>query len=301
MPDVLRLLPALMVASLSCVGTNTNDLENDVADLPDHVSVREVWSDPPEVEAPCSDIAPNFDKTPVQSTAQPGAQCFPCKGDGDCLGGLRCLGLDPTSNIGFACRPADGSTVLCDIDCQMPGSLQCEVDGACYAGPPGKGCIARTDADCAVAPACTGLGYCTVVDGLCAIASSTDCAKSRTCKLDGNCSLPPGSFWTECGKNWNSPPMGFSSCCFPQSGADCEQSCACRAEKRCIFIAGDSPACGYQTACGVRNERLKDGTCEGTVGCVRRDVRCSCGCVECADGYCVGGVLCDDSASCFDH
>ncbi|MBM4359278.1 MAG: hypothetical protein FJ096_14345 [Deltaproteobacteria bacterium] len=131
---------------------------------------------------------------------------------------------------------------------------QCRIAGLCGFDPKLGACRARRSSDCAGADVCKSNGMCSLVDGLCSVASDEECRASEQCKESGRCKWSP-----------NSPVA-----CVPASVEDCRAATICQRLGRCT-VQGDSCAvasgedclgaevCIRHGQCSLRRQELKDG------------------------------------------
>lgn len=169
-----------------------------------------------------------------------------------------CLGL-----LAGAC--ADDPPVACDSTKQDSGgpaesdedtaadpcadSLLCVGQGLCELAPRGY-CSAGSDFHCLRSDLCKYAGYCTLVDGDCAVTATTDCTHTLGCLNQGFCVEDGGE-------------------CRAGSASDCSNSLMCVRDGYCGYHAGrcvlqldSSFACSASSDCKfLGNCSLVNGMC----------------------------------------
>ena len=126
----------------------------------------------------------------------------------DCSNNITCRSHGHCSSTPKGCLAATRA------DCE--GSEGCRARGRC--SPDGVGlCRAQRDQDCARSDVCRRLGFCTAVDGGCALSAYDTCGASTEC-----------DYRAKCTKRGNQ--------CLPTRNEHCELSLLCATDERCRLV-----------------------------------------------------------------
>jgi hypothetical protein len=123
--------------------------------------------------------------------------------------------------------PASASPDITPPDAKVPKrcKFSCKINGKCGYYAKAKRCVARSQEDCRESRTCRVNGLCTMRGGACAGGSDEDCRKSERCKNEGLCVVRTST--------------GIKATnCYAKTDADCEASERCKNEQRCKAVDG---------------------------------------------------------------
>jgi len=228
-----------------------------------------------------------------------------CDGAGTCIAGAS-LPCAP-----FVCGTGNACLTTCNGSAQCVTPAQC-MNGSCGRAPIGAACVQSTDCDsgfCAqgicCATACTGtcrscalagsIGSCVPVpagvDPLdqCQDSGAAGCGTDGACDGNGACRFYAGSTVCAAASCNGNVLTGAATC----NGAG---TCSTATQTPCAPYTCGNGACG--TSCNAGTGCAPGSFCSGTT-CVPlqpNGVNCT-GAAECASGFCVDGVCCNDGCA----